>query len=266
MNQLLIFLDHQTLKAREVESWERLEHPLKWMDLEFELTTSSQRMVTWPNLLPDLPPETARSFLDLLASRYPFSRDREKLQELCPQLIFEFPGDEWVFFGGSFYPWHQGHQACLDLLPQDKLCFILPDKNPLKEDLQREPVVTSLELIRKIKFGPHHYFVPTFLIHEEKNPTVNWIQNLHTKFPHKKLSLLMGFDSFKGITKWIQAKELLSMLTTIYVASRMEKDEEHQKMMKKIHAQAPDLKVVFLGRHSFEHVSSTRLRNLKTRT
>jgi nicotinic acid mononucleotide adenylyltransferase len=263
MNQLYLYLDQQTIKARQVESWEKLEHPQVWMDLEFEVITSSQRMVTWPNLLPDLMPETARSFIDLIASRYPFSRDRKKLQDLCPELIFEFPTQEWVFFGGSFNPWHKGHQACLDLLPKDKLCFILPDRNPLKEDTIREPVVTSLELIRKIKFGPQHYFVPTFLIHKEKNPTISWLEKVHTDFPEKKLALLMGFDTLKGILQWVRAHDLLSLLSTLYVASRLEDDDEREAVAAPLRKLAPHLRIEFLGRHEFENLSSTALRNNK---
>jgi nicotinic acid mononucleotide adenylyltransferase len=263
MNKLFLFLDHQTVKAREVESWEKLEHPIKWMDLEFEVIDSSQRMVTWPNLLPDLSPETARSFLDLIASRYPFSRDRETLRNLCPKMMFEFPVEEWVFFGGSFNPWHKGHQACLDLLPKEKICFILPDKNPLKEDSIREPVVTSLELIRKIKFGPHHYFVPTFLIHNEKNPTITWVEKVHAAFPAKQLALLIGFDSLKNIHNWVRAEELLNKLATLYVASRLEDDDERHKVAGPLMKLAPKLKIEFLGRHEFEKLSSSELREQK---
>lgn len=263
MNQLFLFLDQQTVKARQVESWEKLEHPIRWMDLEFELIGPSQRMVTWPNLLPDLTPETARSFLDLIASRYPFSRDRETLKNLCPELLFDFPVEEWVFFGGSFNPWHKGHQACLDLLPKEKICFILPDKNPLKEDTLREPVVTSLELIRKIKFGPHHYFVPTFLIHKEKNPTITWVEKVHADFPDKKLALLIGFDSLKSIHTWLRSEELLNKLSTIYVVSRLEDDEDREKVAGPLQKIAPKLHVEYLGRHEFEKLSSSDLRNQK---
>jgi nicotinic acid mononucleotide adenylyltransferase len=148
-------------------------------------------------------------------------------------------------------------------LPKEKLCFILPDKNPLKEDSIREPVVTSLELIRKIKFGPNHYFVPTFLIHKEKNPTVTWIEKVKADFPEKKLALLMGFDSIKGILGWVRAPELLNLLSTLYVASRLEEDEEQAAAAAPLIKLAPNLKIQFLGRHEFENLSSTELRKQK---
>src|SRR6478752_9305874 len=112
MNQFLLYIENDTVKARLVEPWEKLTNFIQWENLEFNVTDSPLRMVTWPNLLPDIEPEIARSFLDLIASRFPFSRDREKLAALCPQLLFKQQPNEWVFFGGSFNPWHKGHQAC----------------------------------------------------------------------------------------------------------------------------------------------------------
>jgi len=259
-NKLFLYLENELVKARAVESWENLTRPLKWGDLEFEMTTSPIRMVTWPNLIPELPPETARSFLDLIASRYPFSRDRSQLMQLCPELLFKDNVDEWVFFAGSFNPWHKGHQACLNLLPKDKWCFILPDKNPFKEDSGREPVATSLELIRKINFGSHHYFVPTFLINQEKNPTINWIEQVRTRFPDQKLSLLMGFDSFKSLNSWHRSHDLLKNLNKIYVVSRLEDDHERDEVAVPLKTIAPHLEVEFLGRHEFENLSSSDLR------
>ncbi len=260
INKLFLYLENELVKARLVEPWEELSSPLKWGDLEFEITSSSLRMVTWPNLIPELSPETARSFLDLIASRYPFSRDRAELQKICPQLLFKDNVDEWVFFAGTFNPWHKGHQACLNLLPKDKWCFILPDKNPFKEDSLREPVATSLELIRKINFGPHHYFVPTFLINQEKNPTINWIEQVRSRFPEQKLSLLMGFDSFKSLESWHRSEDLLKNLNKIYVVSRLEDDSERDEGLGPIKRTAPHLEIEFLGRHEFENLSSTELR------
>lgn len=261
MNQFLLYIENDTVKARLVEPWEKLTNFIKWENLEFNVTDSSLRMVTWPNLLPDIEPEIARSFLDLIASRFPFSRDRDKLAALCPQLLFKQNSNEWVFFGGSFNPWHKGHQACLDLLPKDKLCFIMPDRNPLKEPSDaREPVATTLELIRKIKFGLHHYFVSTFLIHREKNPTVTWIEKLRKDFPQQELSLLMGFDSFANLNKWVRYPELLNQLTRLYVVSRLEDDDEREMVAVEMRKLAPKLDIVYLGRHDFEGLSSTELR------
>lgn len=260
MERLFIYLENEVLKARKVETYEKMNNPLVWKELEFELITSPLLMINWPILLPELPAQTARSFLDLVGARYPFSPFHEELKNLCPNLIFTKTTDEWVFFGGSFNPWHKGHQSCLDLLPTDKICFILPDRNPLKELKVIEPVSTIIELIVKIKFGKNHYIAPTFMMDFQKNPTVTWVEKLHQNFPNKKLSLLMGFDSFKNLSRWERPEKLLTTLSTLYVVSRLEEDDEREHAAKPVKEINPNLNIQFLGHHEFESLSSTDIR------
>jgi nicotinate-nucleotide adenylyltransferase len=234
-----------------------------WKDMEFQYTTSRLMMINWPVLLPELAPTTARSLLDLVGARYPFSPHFEKLKDICPQLVFTRDSGEWVFFGGSFNPWHRGHQACLNMLPEDKLCFILPDRNPLKELTRLEPVSTIIELVKNIKFGKNHFIAPTFLLDHQKNPTVSWIEKLRQDFPQKKLSLLMGFDSLKGITDWVRVEDLLNNLDTLYVVSRLEDDQERLEITLPLQKLSPKLHIEFLGRHEFEEISSTKIREQK---
>lgn len=260
MERLFIYLENEVLKARKVEPYENMGKPLVWKDLEFEFTTSPLMMINWPILLPELPATTARSFLDLVGARYPFSPYHEELKTICPELLFTKTTDEWVFFGGSFNPWHKGHQACLDLLPVNKICFILPDRNPLKELKVIEPVSTLIELITKIKFGKNHYIAPTFVLDFQKNPTVTWMEKLHKDFPHKKLSLLMGFDSFKNLTSWERPEKLLNILSSVYVVSRLEEDDEREVASRPVLNINKNLHLAFLGRHEFEEMSSTEIR------
>ncbi|MBA2405223.1 MAG: hypothetical protein H0V66_10665 [Bdellovibrionales bacterium] len=260
MERLYLYLDKEVLKARKVESYETLTNPIVWKDLEFEYTTSPLLMINWPIILPELSPATARSLLDLVGSRYPFAPNYHQLKTVCPQLLFTITSDEWIFFGGSFNPWHKGHQACLDLLPPEKLCFILPDRNPLKELQVLEPVATVLQLVSKIKFSKNHYIAPTFLLDFQKNPTVTWIEKLHQDYPTQKHSLLMGFDSLKGVSQWVRANDLLKMLHTLYVVSRLEEDDEREAVSAPLKKINPNLHIEFLGRHGFENLSSTTLR------
>jgi nicotinate-nucleotide adenylyltransferase len=211
--------------------------------------------------LPELSPQTARSLLDLVGARYPFSPYYQQLKTICPELLFTKPSDEWVFFGGSFNPWHKGHQACLDMLDVEKTCFILPDRNPLKELRPLEPVSTTIELITRIKFGRLHFMAPTFLIDFQKNPTVDWVEKLRKDFPQKKLSLLMGFDSLRNFHKWTRYEQLLNTIDTLYVASRQEDDAEREEIASPLRKVAANLHLEFLGRHGFEGLSSTELRN-----
>lgn len=263
MERLFIFIEHEVLKARRVEPYEKMEKPLVWKDLEFEVVTSPLLMINWPIILPELKPKTARSLLDLVGARYPFSPYYEQLKALCPELLFSKTTDEWVFFGGSFNPWHKGHQACLNLLPADKVCFIIPDRNPLKELKVIEPVSTVLELITKIKFGKNHFIAPTFLLDFHKNPTVKWIEKLHKDYPNKKLSLMMGFDSFKNLHSWEKPELLTKLLSSLFVVSRLEDSEEREAAAGPIRAYSKELDIVFLGGHEFEDISSTEIREKK---
>lgn len=263
MERLYLYIENEVLKARKLEPYETLKAPAVWKDLEFEFTTNRLMMINWPILLPELSPSVARSFLDLVGARYPFSPYHEKLKEICPELLFTRESQEWVFFGGSFNPWHKGHQACLNLLPEDKLCFIIPDRNPLKELKVLEPVSTIIELVKNIKFGKNHFIAPSFLMDFQKNPTVSWIEKLRQDFPDKKLSLLMGFDSLKGILNWVRAEDLVKNINTLYVASRLEDDEERLTVSAPILKISPHLHIEFLGRHEFEQLSSTKLREQK---
>ncbi len=216
--------------------------------------------MVWTSLLPDLAPQHANALVDLVSARYPVTKKYSKLKELCPELCFKQTSDEWVFYGGTFNPWHLGHQACLDLLPEDKVCWVLPDRNPQKELRDLHTVFTILELSNKARFKKQQFLVPTFLLEHKKNPTVEWIEKLHQEFPHIKLSLLMGFDSFSKMKTWVRADDLLPKLHAIYVVSRLEQEVERRNALDDARALGSNLNIVFLGHHDYELVSSTDLR------
>lgn len=175
-------------------------------------------------------------------------------------MIFENNSNEWVFFGGTFYPWHHGHQACLSLLPEDRPCLILPDRNPQKEFRDVSVVSSILQISTMARFKKYQYLVPTFLLLNSKNPTISWVERLKNEMPSLKISLLMGFDSFASLKSWIRAKDLLPMIHTFYVVSRLEDDTDRAHALDEAHALAPQLNVVFLGKHEHEALSSTELR------
>lgn len=257
MSKFFFLFNGEIFKARTPQPNESFTHSFKWKDkVEFEFTEKTLFMMAWTSLLPDLAPKDARNLVELASARYPVSPEYDELKKLCPKLVVGDDRDEWVFFGGSFFPWHSGHQACLNLLPDDKTCFVLPDRNPWKDVRDVDPVLTTIELAGKVKFKSSQFLVPTFLLDQKKNPTVDWMTDLRRRYPEKKLSLLMGFDSFLNLPTWTRASELLTLLHTVYVASRMETDEEQARAA----AALPGLKVIFLGHHQHEGVSSTSIR------
>lgn len=261
MKRLVFFTKDHRLKVRPAFADEKFSKCCTWKDkIEFMVTDNGDFTMVWTSLLPDLEPEYAEALVDLVGARYPVSKQFETLQIGCPELAFTNTSDEWVFYGGSFNPWHHGHQACLDLLPEDKVCLVIPDRNPQKELRKTTPVCDVLQVSTLAKFKKHQFLVPTFVMEPKKNPTVEWIEKLHDEFPTLKLSLLMGFDSFANLKTWVRPDDLLSILDTVYVVSRLEDDEDRALALDE--AKARGLKnVVFLGKHPYEDVSSTEIRN-----
>jgi nicotinic acid mononucleotide adenylyltransferase len=248
------------LRARLPLREDDFSQALNWRGLEFTLTPETNFTMAWTSLLPDLSQKDAEDFLGLVGARYPISKDYSELKNLAPDLVVHVEAQEWVFYGGSFHPWHQGHQACIDLLPEDKLCFILPDRNPHKDYRELDPVATFLEISALGKFSENHYLVPTFLLEAKTNPTVNWIERMKDAHPEIGPSLLMGFDNFSTLKSWTRSEDLLRMLKTVYVVSRLEDDEDRRLALDEAHALAPELDVVFLGKHDFEAESSSEIR------
>lgn len=169
---------------------------------------------------------------------------------------------EIVLFGGSFNPWHSGHGSCLKLMDPQKMILVMPDHNPFKDVTAKEDRFSSIEDIEKeLKIRPNNTYLFTgFLEQDFHNPTHNWLRELKKEFPQHKLSLLMGFDSYMSLDKWIEAKEILNTLDTIYVASRLDNSEAKQSQFHLLKSVSPKIKIDFIGRHQFEHLSSTQLR------
>ena len=264
MLKLVFYAKEIRLKVRLAFPDECLQKSCHWKDkLEYTVTDDGDFTMVWTSLLPDLEPLYAEALIDLVSARYPVSKDYPKLSQECSPIVFKDSSDEWVFYGGSFNPWHHGHQSCLNLLPPEKICLILPDRNPQKEFRDLNPVSTLLQLSTLAKINKHQFLVPTFLIQEKKNPTIEWIERVRGFFPQKKLSLLLGFDSFKNIKTWIRPKDLLCELHAIYIVSRLENEKEREMAVQFARSQNPKLEVIFLGKHDYEYLSSTELRNKK---
>lgn len=161
-----------------------------------------------------------------------------------------------VFFGGSFNPWHEGHQACLDLCPNKNL-VVIPDFNPLKERDENSDCrwKTYKELADSLADSDCAVF-PGFWGKEQPNPTVDWLP--HTEASEREL--LIGRDSYANILKWKKVEDIISNINTLFVVPRdidEDLDEEHQN---KVTALNKDLVIQVLAEHKFQHVSSTELR------
>jgi nicotinic acid mononucleotide adenylyltransferase len=259
--KLVFFTNDSRLKVRLALPEDDFSASCKWKDkLEFIVVDSGNYTMIWTSLLPDLEPIYANAMVELVSARYPISPDYKELARTCEKMIFRNPHDEWVFYGGSFNPWHQGHQACLHLLPEDRTCLIVPDRNPEKDVRDVNVVSTILEISTKGKFKKSQFLVPTFLLQNKKNPTVEWVERLKEEFPTYKVSLLMGFDSFSKLKTWVRSSDLLPKINTLYVVSRLEDDEDRRLALDEVHALGFNVNIVFLGKHDFEMITSTELR------
>ena len=167
---------------------------------------------------------------------------------------------EIIFFGGSFNPWHKGHTNCIKLASKTAAIIIIPDHNPFKEVTEFNEKLTSESQLQEIAKKHSTGIYLGFSKQNKANPTYTWINEVQQKYPSMKLSLLMGFDSFMSIDKWFKSEELLTLLHSIYIASRLDNDEIKNKQIKHLESVVPKLKISFLGNHDQEHLSSTQIR------
>lgn len=164
--------------------------------------------------------------------------------------------EEWIFFGGTFEPWHEGHMACLKLLSPKKI-VIVPDRNPWKESSPSTDICQSIDDLAKIVLADNHAIYPGFFAAEKSNPTIDWFSNVLGK-----KSLLIGADNLISFPKWKNYKDLLNLAHKIYVAPRLGSFGEDFKEIVK-HCQELGGDIVVLERHNYEHLSSTDLRKKK---
>lgn len=192
----------------------------------------------------------------------PSSKIRPRDKILSHPLMNLNTEKEIVFYGGSFNPWHQGHQACIDLLPKEKQLVVVLDRNPQKEITPINPFFKWAEMMSKVALrdeSASREIYPGFLLKESANPTIEWMKYLKRRHSKLPASLLMGFDQLKNFHTWSQVEELAPLIHHIYVASRLENEQEFEVVQEEL-SEKFDLEVISLGHHQYEDLSSTKLR------
>ncbi len=166
---------------------------------------------------------------------------------------FHFPlnHDSWCFYGGSFDPWHEGHQECIEQCPEKKL-IVFPDLGPHKKNTGQAPLKLCFELLEHL--GENHFLYPGFLGTGRRNPTSCWISSLQEKSP----SFLLGEDHFLSLSSWKNPDLFLESLATLYVLPRG--GQITKKDIQKMSEKHQNLRIKILKRHEFEELSSTELR------
>jgi nicotinate-nucleotide adenylyltransferase len=111
-----------------------------------------------------------------------------------------------ALFGGSFDPFHIGHEMIvsklLDSLLIDKLCIVPTYINPFKENYHLEPNV-RYELLSFLYEKNEKIEIIDYEIKEKRKvPTIETIEYLASKYQLDTIYLVIGADNFNTISKW----------------------------------------------------------------
>jgi len=166
--------------------------------------------------------------------------------------------EELVFFGGSFNPWHEGHQACVDLCPNNNL-VIIPDFNPWKSAESNRTNCSwksYRDLAIEMEKAPYAIY-PGFWGKELPNPTVEWLP----KTSASRKELLLGDDSYKNILKWKDSKEVLSSVQRLYVVPRDHSESDLGDPILELKKVNSNIVVEKLSGHNYQKISSSEIRS-----
>lgn len=168
--------------------------------------------------------------------------------------------NELCFYGGSFNPLHEGHKECVRQFESENNghLIIVPDSNPLKNLRNSQHPLSRWQSL--CKEFPNSYVYPGFCALEVSNPTIDWLSD----FKNTK-RLLMGTDNFLNLEKWKDWKNLVTILSEIFVVPRLSDDNEISSKIAQLKSINPKLVVTILRHHEFESLSSTEIRNKSDR-
>ncbi len=178
-----------------------------------------------------------------------------------PDLFYKKTSHSSVYFGGSFNPWHEGHQECLDQCREGQGEYdivVVPDFNPWKSgELESEQCFyqSYLSLATKLSGTPYSLF-SGFWGSETPNPTVNWLP----KTNDLSRALLIGDDNFLKLDEWKDFKALLNSIQSLYVVPRNHSLDEINIKRDWFKATFPELNIHIFSEHRYQHLSSTELR------
>lgn len=179
-------------------------------------------------------------------------------QEYLPKELGILPpiDQEWIFYGGSFNPWHKGHLECVAQVRKEcpsSGIIIVPDANPWKEGFVQEPFSLLKTLAREVL--PLNCFIYPGFLNKESNPTWPWFQ----KIPWQK-SLLIGDDNFLKFSEWEGYEEILKECRHLYVVPR-NRSRDELLTIKKSFPFSDRIKI--LDEHPYKNLSSTIIRETK---
>lgn len=160
-----------------------------------------------------------------------------------------------VFYGGSFDPWHDGHDACVALFPDSERLVIVPDSNPLKSGKEHRCFWREYVRLHEKETLSGILVFPGFCGLETANPTYSWLSAV--KGP---VGWLMGEDGLESLPRWLKAEALISLWAELWIVPRQTDPETVETRLRYIKEINPGLVVHRLGDHPFRHMSSSEIR------
>jgi nicotinate-nucleotide adenylyltransferase len=127
-----------------------------------------------------------------------------------------------AIFGGSFDPFHIGHEKiidlCLQILPIEKLFIVPTFLNPFKNKSYFD-ANTRLELIQDLYKNNKNIQIIDYEVKQNKKiPTYETIQFLKKQYNIEKIFLIIGADNLKDVHLWYNFKNLKELVQFVVIS------------------------------------------------
>ena len=137
----------------------------------------------------------------------------------------EYASPNFVLFGGTFDPIHEGHVGVvrgLLLRPDIQKVFLVPaGKNPFKGEGARLPAQLRLEMASRAVAGITGATVLDLeLARGGPSYSIDTVTALASQYPRANLKLALGWDVYETFRDWRNASELLELATLLVVLRR----------------------------------------------
>ncbi len=158
--------------------------------------------------------------------------------------------DKLYVFGGSFDPFHIGHEAIVKAIVKEfGSIFLIPTQNPWKPH-GLLPLNHRVEVLKEFYKDNQRVTVSDLCI---QDPEYNYMYKLVEHFPDKKIIFVMGEDSFMSYPQWKNYADFNEKVETLVF----------KRNTGSTLPDAPRIRLLPLELYQFEISSSVCRQNLK---